>query len=417
MVVFRRTLSTSRGRLERIVLVHRHGDRSPITPLTDANMRKWASRLPCATELEQAAYRFPCHFEGEPETSSYCSNSRELKPNEGYRGVVVGDDDLAGRLTYKGVAQLKEVGRTLRRRLVDETQFLSQVDTLSDVNVTSTCIQRTMQSTQSVLSTLSDKDSCERELTIHVPQRWRTMVPDADVTEEQEAIERGFWLGPGIANVEAKLLPVRQKLSALMIENDLADAANLTCGHAHDYDMIASNPASMSWKQIADIVTCTSSWDELPAYLLKEHEALHIMQMHAKWRWFKKFSSGRLLQRLAIGEFVSELLQTAQGGDSKLHIFSAHDSTIVSVLCALGLRLPGEPVDCTSDEEMLFAQMWPEYGASFEIHVSSDMDGEQHVRFFVDGERPLQNLRPFPAHPETGSETFRLSSLIQDHTV
>ena len=138
----------------------------------------------------------------------------------------------------------------------------------------------------------------------------------------------------------------------------------------------------------------------------------------------RKFSSSRELQHLAIGGFVRELLHTAANGDdAKLHIFSAHDSTISTVICALGLRLqlPLSPkvqerqrslankhVDCSvycsstgsfgfgagdgpavsassmaaaavydgtttavdhEHEEELFSAMWPEYGALLELHV------------------------------------------------
>ena len=98
---------------------------------------------------------------------------------------------MAGRLTTQGVAQLEAVGRRLRQRLVDDLGLLDEAGTLcarkGHVRVTSTCLPRTIQSTQALLSGLSDRKAGEeRELAINVPGHWWVMVPDAEVTEEQE---------------------------------------------------------------------------------------------------------------------------------------------------------------------------------------------------------------------------------------
>jgi hypothetical protein len=148
---------------------------------------------------------------------------------------------------------------------------------------------------------------------------------------------------------------------------------------------------------VSDVLTCLSSWGTPHPPIIRP-EDVAMCHRHAKWRWFAKFSSSEELARLAMGPFVDELLNNAAHDASpKLMIYSAHDSTIATIICVLGLRLP-PPKEVTSvelattpaeaeavaeppaspskdiaEEEAVYGTLWPEYGAVFEMQLVEDL--------------------------------------------
>ena len=143
------------------------------------------------------------------------------------------------------------------------------------------------------------------------------------------------------------------------------------------------------------------------------------LQQHAKWRWFAKFSSSPELSQLAMGEFVSELLRMharsavgASDASPKLQIFSAHDSTIVTILCVLGLVLPVSPTAGSTapsadvaEEEALFEAIWPDYAALLEMQLVECAPGGKHEVQFLLNEQLLQTA--------DGQTSFPLEQLQQ----
>ena len=87
-------------------IVHRHGDRTPITPLTNEDY--WKSTLP----LDGATPRR--RDDGEA--------LDDVDP-EGQEAVVRGEGQVYGQLTAKGCDQLQAVGALLRSRLIESEEY------------------------------------------------------------------------------------------------------------------------------------------------------------------------------------------------------------------------------------------------------------------------------------------------------
>ena len=89
---------------------------------------------------------------------------------------------------------------------------------------------------------------------VHVHANWRMMVPDSEVTQRQEELERSFWEIPSVAEAEAaRYAPVRHKLSRAMLEDHgIIDPAALDSSHGgiHDFDFIPTDPPTLSYKQV-----------------------------------------------------------------------------------------------------------------------------------------------------------------------
>jgi hypothetical protein len=128
--------------LKHVVVVFRHGDRSPILPnmgkminLDDAERKFWADRLSTEaqnTMLEKTATPVPLNKTGRPP---------KLAP-------LIGGEWPNGYLTSKGVEQMVEKGRHLRKRYAS---LLGTKPSVDDVYIRSTNVVRTIRSAQSVL--------------------------------------------------------------------------------------------------------------------------------------------------------------------------------------------------------------------------------------------------------------------------
>ena len=177
------------------------------------------------------------------------------------------------------------------------------------------------------------------------------------------------------------------------------------------------------------ILTCLQSRDLLPPTLSKDD--VDKVNKHVAWRWFENLSHP-VLAKSAMWKFANKLVQDMEhkvecvereergdgDGDEPyveeplLCIYSAHDSTLIGLLCVLQLEQPLE---------------WPEYGSylkveliqevnSAESSMSSDTNSKQHwVRFSLNGTvlRCMwlrdENDEPLPMVPLS-----KLSEMIHD---
>ena len=91
---------------------------------------------------------------------------------------------------------------------------------------------------------------------------------------------------------------------------------------------------------------------------------------------WKRLFGDRALNQLAIGRFVHDMTETVDAAvrdphkKTKLMVWSGHDSTLVPMLCALGIEDDG----------------WPPYASHLEIEFAKDADGDIFVRAIYNNE-------------------------------
>ena len=146
---------------------------------------------------------------------------------------------------------------------------------------------------------------------------------------------------------------------------------------------------------MCEILVCLHSRSLLPSTLSKED--VTTVSNHVAWRWFENLGHP-ILAKAAMSKFANELIDdmrrrvnedkevggivaTAASPDHlhnkdavpKLCIYSAHDSTLIGLLCVLQLERP---------------TMWPEYGSALKVELLREdnetaADGGDDIKYWV----------------------------------
>lgn len=393
-------------RLVRVQIVHRHGDRTPITPLRDEAF--WRSTLPSAEMLERLG-------EG---TTVVRGDGAAATHAAGGRGAF-------GQLTTLGVLQMVELGERLREELFfrenedddvpkneDDVEIVEQDgvafalprrrpllrrsdDVSATLRVWSTDFPRTLQSVRGLLVGLLDDVANDDERTrtvIPIDARHTSiLIPDPQPrrTEEQAALERELAVRPHVLEREKRMRPLAVKITDGLRRHDLLgdghEKTSFGVGEEKvdddgDDEDSSSSTAPLAWTQLAEITKCLAVRDLLPPDVCTPEERETLLD-HVARRWFDSLSHDRLAT-LAMRDLVCELTRSAFVSASRdddrprALLYSAHDSTLVGLLCALRLERP---------------PAWPPYGSCLRMETweSTDVATERYARFSLNGE-PLR---------------------------
>ena len=188
------TIATAESlQLRQLQVIHRHGDRTPITPLADRAF--WSSVLPSEAELASL------------EDGTTVLRLSDSKPHP------ASGDGLFGTLSLRGVRMMREVGAELRRTypsLLHEDLPLSA----DDVRVHCTDFPRTVQSVQALLQGLCPLEQRGEPIPIDCSLS-DAMIPDPvpRATEEQAACEAAVLRSDAVLRHAAEVEPLRLRYS------------------------------------------------------------------------------------------------------------------------------------------------------------------------------------------------------------
>lgn len=358
--------------LTNVVVIHRHGDRSQISreigpnfPETSDIKEIWTSKLPVDTTMMTmaAAAHVP---------TDVLSLNVE-------KAIYTGWDEKNipyGQLTELGAHQLMNIGRELRRRYVGSLLPLESFDASTLLYCRSTNFCRTIQSIRSLLSGLlkvdgddysSMRSSQQLPVILSRAKKDETMFPGADgpcsaMTERRAEIFAESLMESSIPNYSE----LEQKMRDVLGYGDrvswLPIKEILTCYEAHGIKF--PEGAKRSCVQSAPMNFCTTNV-HLVCLGITDSDADRVTDL-AGWMWGTMYNDDAL-NRLAIGRFLRELLDVVHSAvfnlptpppsssfsflpstplrtssleleeHAKMMIFSGHDSTLVPVLCALGI--------------------------------------------------------------------------------
>jgi acid phosphatase len=380
-------------------VIHRHGDRSPITPLLDEDY--WRGLL---VPKDIAA--------------KIAENTRLIEGPSGRQHSAKGRGPY-GRLSELGLLQMIQVGTTLRERFVteksldeddsDDTPFLFYRERPlhpSLLRIYSTDFERTIQSVQGVLVGLFP-DGLQDPIDIDTRHtNWMIPDPQPRHTEEQHDLERQLATRPHILAREQELQSLAIQATQALQPLLAPDAHDISFGvdgeHPGDVE-IEVEP--LAWNQLAEITKCLQVRERLPPEITDAD--VEIIMKHCAWRWMENLRVPRLAH-LAMGKLARTQLQSfLRSEEPLLTLWSAHDSTLIGMLCIYRLEQPTE---------------WPEYASYLIMELLEATDSETRdlvVRFSLngqvlrsewDGEKhdviPLSTLiRKLEAEPSSLDET------------
>eukprot|EP01035_Chromulina_nebulosa_P018329 gene18329-24020_t len=346
----------SEYQLNHVVIIHRHGDRSQIShslgskyPENHKVTNFWNRRLLTNKTIQ--------------ELSSIGILSADIASNEEF-SLYSGWDKSSfpyGQLTEFGYNELKSLGQTIRSRYnhLLFNQFIPKQHLL--LRSTNSC--RTTQSLRSFLSGLFDNISYSDQPIIRVlPKQQETLFPQADGICQK------------IGNIRSKVVEL------LKIEDRVDEYRSLEekLKNILGFD-------NVPWLTVKEVLTCHLRHGyDLPTNITSVDEA--------KVSEIAGIISGAVyknddLNRLAIGRFLTELIDDLSYVDSsfesksldssdkryaigatgpiRMTVYSGHDSSLVPVMCALGL----------------YDDVWPPYASylSFEI-VTNKYSNIKYVR-------------------------------------
>jgi Histidine phosphatase superfamily (branch 2) len=409
-------------KLLHVQIVHRHGDRTPITPLLDEEF--WQSQGVPDETLQRIG------------AGTRVVRDETAQPNNhGARGR-----GPFGQLTKLGLLQMVEVGTSIRDKYssLDNDESSSHKMKLwtparpihpRHLKVYSTDFARTIQSVQGLLvgllpetSTSENKDNDNNNnndnnynMVVEIVARHtNVMIPDPQprTSDEQVGLERE--LVRAAAPKEAAMLPLARRVSASIkpllspnaheisfgVNGDgSADTAN---GEEEPPEEIEVQP--LSWNQLAEVCKCLSVYDRLPSGL-DANDVAQVLNFSAQ-RWFDNLQNARLVH-LATSDFVHRQLDVfchhspAADEERLMTIWSAHDSSIVGLLCAYRLERLTE---------------WPQYASHLVLELLLDEStGERFVQFSMNG-TPLQCRWEDDAEPRNRIPLTRLVENVERYT-
>ena len=368
--------------LVQVQIVHRHGDRTPITPMKDE--KYWGETLPSKNLLSKIAEGTKIKREGDSNGANHAA---------GGRGPF-------GKLTQLGLLQMIQVGSSLREQLYLETQSgghnksssISSSTSTSDndeyhlddqgniylhqgrlfhpnaplspskISVKSTDFPRTVQSVQALLVGMFPDGLDNHE--IEIDARFTDlMIPDPQPrgTQEQVQLEKTLSQRDYLLDKEEQLKHLAKKVSLELKPFIGEDATSVSFGIGEEGDLKAATERPLSFSQLSEIMVCLNVRGLLPESItMEEYETV---TSHSAWKWFENLRDSRLAF-LAMKSFMNFIMENLENGlntssvknqeQTKLHVFSAHDSSLIGLMCAFRLQQPSQ---------------WPEYGSYLKIEL------------------------------------------------
>lgn len=382
------TIDKSRKKLKliQVQVVHRHGDRTPITPMRDEEF--WSKTLPSPSLLEKIA------------SGTIVKRADDKMAGSGHAAAGRGP---FGKLTQLGLFQMVEVGSSLREQLHldeeedddgnhsdDEGHIYIQKGRLfshkaplhpNKIVIKSTDFPRTLQSVQALLVGLFP-DGLPHGTKIEIDARHTDiLIPDPQprLSVEQAELERKLSQRQHLLEREAELKTLSQKISQEIRPFVGEDASSVSFGIGEEGDhKLKERP--LSWSQLSEIMTCLKVRGLLPDSITTEE--YEMATSHSAWKWFENLRYNQLAY-LAMKPFMNFIMDTLHDGRkqssksmtndeiSTMYIYSAHDSSLIGLMCAFRLQQPSQ---------------WPEYGSYlkielFEADPISNTNGEEKEYF------------------------------------
>lgn len=341
--------------LRHLQVVHRHGDRTPLTPLADKEY--WAGVIPSQGELDRLAV-----------------GTTVVKTNAANAPHPAAGDGVFGTLSLRGVEMMRVGGLRLREQYPD---FIPPSPSPESVRVHCTDFPRTLQSVQALLQGLFPAGHAT---TVEIDAtRTEQMIPDAvpRVSREQEELESAVLRSEAVLRHASEVEPLRQRYSEVLLQEGTLDPSAFKMAGVGAGDEAGT---VLSWNKLAEVLKCLQAYGRLPAGL--SDDDVKQASGAGAHRWTALMRERRLAQ-LAMGRMASSIVASARaaalddGSAERLVLWSGHDSTLFGLLAVFELDAPAA---------------WPPYGSQLHVELLEEKVGTEarprgfYLRFSLNGE-------------------------------
>ncbi|XP_035762503.1 lysophosphatidic acid phosphatase type 6 isoform X2 [Neolamprologus brichardi] len=334
--------------LKLVQILFRHGARTPLKSIPDIMEAQWVPTLlepPPHTSIDYVV----TDLQGGPRPPAPIEDS--------YRKNILSGGTFPGQLTTLGMQQLYELGKRLRGRYIEESDFLTSTFNPAEVYVRSTNIVRTIESAKCLVAGLFQ-------------QKQKAIVPILTSEAESEILYPNYHgckmlkILCGHRWAESTTLPdIAADLQSIQSELGIAAHQKVDFILIRD-DMVARETHGLPCPQVLD------TWRDKV-----EQRAVDMMChiFEPSKRESLQLSVGPLLHMLV--DNIEEKLQgTSSEPSRKVFLYSAHDTTLIPCLLALGI----------------FDMRWPPYAADLTVELHQNRKtNEAFVKVSYVGEDQL----------------------------
>ncbi|XP_043928043.1 lysophosphatidic acid phosphatase type 6 isoform X2 [Protopterus annectens] len=343
----------SQYELKLVQVLFRHGARTPLKPIPfeDEKQIEWKTSLlnvPPHTLMDYTV----TDLNGGPQPPSPVEDTYRKRKLKG--GIY------PGQLTTLGMQQLYELGQKLRKRYVEEKQFILPVFSPSEVYVRSTNIVRNIESTRCLLAGLFHQNQEGRIRIVTAGAENEIFYPNYHICRQLKVLGSPRWS-------KFSLLPsVSEDLSHLHKLLEIKETKGV------DFILLRDNLVAMEAHHLPGIPALEKNSEKIKE---RASEMLHYV-FDPQGRKVLQFAVGPLLHLfLENMEMVKNNgTSTSSSNNVKMFLYSTHDTTLVPCMMALGI----------SDMN------WPPFGAELTLELyQHQLTKEHYVRVLYLGEDQL----------------------------
>ncbi|XP_077993285.1 lysophosphatidic acid phosphatase type 6-like [Glandiceps talaboti] len=273
-----------------------------------------------------------------------------------YRKRILPGGSFVGQLTTVGKEQMHELGKMYKTVYVDELKYLNPSFSPDHIYIRSTNMMRSLESAACFLAGMFGEDMKKHgEVTIYTDTSENEILyPNAFNCKRFGDFGRRFWhdqdILPGIKRFREQLQRIMGLADSFKL-NIVEMRDNLRAMEAHNLPIVRSLE---------------------PLVSIIDKRATEVMKYYVS----RSTSEGLEVLQLTTGPVVHMIRENMQQVNKmenfqKFHIYSCHDTTLMALLCGLGI----------------FDEKWPPYAADLTFELYEDKDGQQYVRTLYNGKQ------------------------------
>ncbi|TKS67070.1 Lysophosphatidic acid phosphatase type 6 [Collichthys lucidus] len=321
------TTTDSPYKLQLVQVLFRHGARTPLKSIPNVMEAQWLPVL-----LEPPAYTHISYvvtdLHGGPKPPSPIEDK--------YRSDTLTGGTYPGQLTAVGMQQLYELGKRLRKRYVEETGFLSSTFSPAEVYVRSTNIVRTIESAKCLIAGLFQQKQKEIVHILTTASESEILYPNYHGCKLLKILGSHRWaesstlpdIAADLQSIQSALgIAAHQNVDFILIRDDMV---------ARETHGLPCPPELDSWRNKVEQRAVDMVY--------------HVFQPSK--RESLKLCVGPLLHTM-LANIEDKLQGTSAESNRKLYLYSAHDTTLIPCLMALGL----------------FDMKWPPYATDITLEL------------------------------------------------